>query len=57
MFSLDNGSKIYIVKFERRFLDDTPDVKKALRDLELNKFMRPNEGKQVLVTKKGLVVL
>lgn len=48
---------IHIIKFERRFLDNTPDIKKALHDLELSKFMRLNEGKQTLVTKRGLVVL
>jgi hypothetical protein len=57
MFSADNGSKVYIVKFERLFLDDTPDVREALQNLGLKNFMRLNEGKQVLVTKKGLVTL
>jgi len=47
----------YVVKLERLFLDDTQDVRKALADIELGKVMRVNEGRQVLVTIKGLVVL
>jgi hypothetical protein len=56
-FRAFNGSTLHIGKFERIFLDDTSDIKKALQDLELSKFMQLNAGRQVLVTKKGLMVL
>jgi len=56
-FRAFNGSTLYIVKFDRIFFDDISDIKKALQNLELSKFMRLNNEKQVLVTKKGLIVL
>jgi hypothetical protein len=56
-FQIVNHPTNYVVKLERLFLDDTQDVKKALVDIELGKIMRVNEGRQVLVTVKGLVVL
>jgi len=56
-FRAFNGSILHIVKFERIFLDDTSDIKKMLQYLELSKFMQVNAGRQVLVTKKGLMVL
>lgn len=56
-FRAFNGSTLHIVKFERIFLDDTSDIKKTLQYLELSKFMQINAGRQVLVTKKGLMVL
>lgn len=56
-FRAAKGSTIHIVKFERRFWDDTTDVGKALQDMNLSEFVRGNEGKQVLVTTHGLTVL
>jgi hypothetical protein len=56
-FRIVNHPTSYVVKLERHFLDDTQDVTKALADIELGKVMRFNEGRQVLVTIKGLVVL
>ncbi len=56
-FRAFNGSTLYIVKFDRIFFDDISDIKKALQNLEVSKFMRLNNEKQVLVTKKGLIVL
>ena len=55
-FRVANGSAIYIVKFERPFLDDTADIKKVLQGFELSKFMKDNPGKQVFVSKQGLTV-
>jgi hypothetical protein len=56
-FSVDNGSKIYIVNFERIFFENASDIKKALQNKRLSELMRLNEGKQVLVTTKGLMVI
>jgi hypothetical protein len=56
-FSVAKGATIHVVKFERRVWDVTSDIKKALRDMNLSKFMKDNEGKQVLVTIEGLTVL
>jgi hypothetical protein len=53
-FSVDNGSKLYIVNFERIFFENTSDIKKTLQNFGLSKFMSLNEGKQVLVTQEGL---
>ena len=56
-FSVVNDSTIYVVKFERYFLENTPNVRLVLKNLELSKFMQQNEGKHTLVTKEGLTVL
>lgn len=56
-FWVINDNTIQIVKFERIFLDDTSDIKRALRILELGKFMSQHAGNQVLVTKDGLKFL
>lgn len=56
-FTLMNNSKLYVVKFERRFLDDNSDLKGALQNLELSEFMKSNDGKQVFVGSKGLSLL
>jgi len=56
-FRAVKGDTIYIVKFERRFWDDTSDIRKTLQDLGLSKFMKENEGKHVLVTTRGPTVL
>lgn len=56
-FRACNDSTIHVVKFNRNFFDDTLDIKKALIDLELSNFMQHNPDKQVLVTKKSLIVL
>jgi hypothetical protein len=56
-FRAVKDSTIYVVKFERRFLDDTLDIGKALQRLELSKFVKENAGKQVLVRSNGLVLL
>jgi hypothetical protein len=57
MFRASNDSSTYIVKFERRFLDESSDVKETLRYMELSEAMKRSENKQVLVTKQGLMVL
>lgn len=56
-FSVAKGATIHVVKFERRFLDDTSDIKKAMQNMNLSKFMKDNKGKQVLVTTQALTVL
>lgn len=56
-FSVEKGATIHVVTFERCFLDDTSDIKQALQNMNLSKFMKDNEGKQVLVTTKALTVL
>ncbi len=57
-FQISRYPKAYVVKLERRFLDDILDVRKALDDFELGMIMRIDEGRQILVTKgKGVVVL
>lgn len=56
-FSVANDSIVYIIKFERIFLDDTSDIKKVLKDMQLNKFIKFHKAKQVLVTSKGLEIL
>jgi len=56
-FRVAKGATIHVVKFERRFWDDTSDVKKALQDMNLSKFIKDNEHKQVLVTTQALTVL
>lgn len=53
-FRVYNDTEIYIVKFQRSFFDDTPDIKKELQNKRLSKFMRNNSGDEVLVTKEGL---
>lgn len=57
-FQIFSYPKTYVVKLERLFLEDIPDVRKALDEIELGRIMRVNEGRQILVTKgKGIVVL
>jgi hypothetical protein len=56
MFRASNDRSTYIVKFERRFLDDSRDVKEALKYMELSESMKRHEHKQVLVTKQGVMV-
>jgi hypothetical protein len=55
-FSVDNGSKFYIINFERIFLENTSDIKTALQNRGLSKFMRLNEGEQILVTQEGIKI-
>lgn len=56
-FRVSDDAMIYIVKFDKIFLDKTPDIKTVLRHFELSKFMRVNNTKQILVTERGLEVL
>lgn len=56
-FRASNGSMCYTVKFELMFWEETSNIKKALQDLELSRFMQRNKGKEVLVTTGGLKVL
>lgn len=56
-FRASNKSEVYVVKFEKIFIDDTSDLKKVLQDLKLVKIMYNNKGRQIIVTKKGVTVL
>ncbi len=56
-FRVANDSIVYIIKFERIFMDDTSDIKNVLKDMQLGKFIKLHKAKQVLVTPEGLEIL
>jgi hypothetical protein len=56
-FRVANDSTVYIIKFKRSFLDDTSDIKKDLKDMQLSKFIKLHKTKQILVTPEGLEIL
>ncbi|MFI5295973.1 MAG: hypothetical protein ACHQ0Y_13235 [Thermodesulfovibrionales bacterium] len=56
-FRVSKDSTVSIIKFERIFLDDTLDIKEALKNMGLSEFIKLNNTRQVFVTTQGLKLL